>query len=357
AAPARVDVVVPAHDEAAGIAGTVRSLAAMEYPAGRFRVVVVADNCSDSTADVARAAGATVLERNDPTRRGKGHALALAFREALAGPADAVVVVDADTVASPQLLASFAERFAAGAHAVQARYGVRNAGDGWRTRLMSLAFTLFHDVRSLGRERLGLSCGLRGNGMGFSREALARVPYDAFSVVEDVEHGIQLALAGLRVEYVDEAAVQGEMPADAGASRSQRARWEGGRQALARQWRGRLLREGWRRRDPVLLDLAADLIVPPLSTLALAIVVGAAATAATAAAGWTSWAPAAIWLAALAALVIYVARGCALTGAGLRTALDLAWAPWYVLWKLALRASGAARAPRDWVRTRRASET
>jgi 1,2-diacylglycerol 3-beta-glucosyltransferase len=184
----RFQVIVPAHDEARGISQTVASLAAVDYPRDLFEIVVVADNCSDETAARARAAGARVLERFDEKLRGKGYALAHAFEASLAGGGtDAVVVVDADTVVSPNLLRAFDVRLQAGAKAVQADYAVRNPEEGWRTRLMAIAFGMFHVVRSAGRENLRLSCGLRGNGMCFATTVLREVPHDAFSVVEDLE--------------------------------------------------------------------------------------------------------------------------------------------------------------------------
>src|SRR4051812_41960945 len=136
----RFDVIVPAHDEASGIQRTVRNLLAIDYPARLFRVIVVADNCTDDTAALARAAGATVWERSSEAR-GKGFALSFAYkRSAEAGFADAVVVVDADTQASPNLLSAFAQRIERGALAVQSYDGVLNAHDSWRTRLLALGF-------------------------------------------------------------------------------------------------------------------------------------------------------------------------------------------------------------------------
>jgi 1,2-diacylglycerol 3-beta-glucosyltransferase len=331
----RFDLVVPAHDEAAGIAATVTSLLELDWPAAQRRVLVVADNCSDDTAERARAAGATVLERQDATRRGKGYALAIAFDRCLADAfADAVVVVDADTLVSPNLLRAFASRLEAGALAQQARYGVRNPEASWRTRLMALAFALFHDVRSLGRERLGLSAGLRGNGMCFAIGLLRQVPHQAFSVVEDLEYGIRLGLAGHRVHYVDEAAAVGEMPSGDRASASQRRRWEGGRAAMVRRYAGPLLGRGLLRRDAVLVDLALDLLVPPLSRLLA--VASAGSALALGLTWWMGSTPAAAWLwwASLASLGFYVARGCVVSGLGLRGVTSLAWAPLYMLWRL-----------------------
>jgi len=346
----RFDLVVPAHDEAEGIGCTVASLMALDWPATQRRVVVVADNCSDDTAARARAAGATVLERQDAGRRGKGYALSHAFEWSLAeGFADAVVVVDADTLASPNLLRAFAAHLDDGAIALQARYAVRNLEASWRTRLMALAFALVHDVRSLGRERLGLSAGLRGNGMCFTSSLLHYQPHQAFSVVEDLEYGIRIGMAGHRVRYVDEASVAGEMPAGGAAGALQRHRWEGGRAALVRRFAWPLLWRGLRRRDRIVLDLAFDLLVPPLSRLVGLALVGSALGLVLAWQGGAVPAGAWAWWTSLAALALYVARGLAVSGQGLRGVAALAWAPVFMIWKL--RAPSGA--PLAWERTPR----
>lgn len=353
----RFDVIVPAHNEASGIGATLASLFALAYPADHMRVIVVADNCTDDTAMLARNAGAIVLERQHASEKGKGYAIAHGYEASLRdGVADAVVVVDADTSVSPNLLSAFSARFVHGAEAVQAEYGVRNARDSWRTRLMVIALTMFHSVRSLGRERLGLSCGLRGNGMGFRSSLLRRVPPRAFSIVEDVEYGIALGLADTRVWYVPEAQVHGDMPASAAASRSQRERWERGRFALIRAHVPVLLRAATGRAGRVAFDLAADLLVPPLTTLGAVIgagVVVALVALARGAAGGLGVIP---WIVASVALAGYVARGAVLSGTGPRAVLDLLWAPVYALWKLTLMFRPTRRTG-DWVRTTRSDET
>ncbi len=348
----RFDIVVPAHDEENEVAQTVASLLAVDYPRERFRVLVVADNCSDRTAEMATAAGAQVLVRRDADRRGKGHALAFAFDYCLAdGFADAVVVVDADTLVDKNLLVAFAARFERGVSAVQADYGVRNSGSSWRTRLMAIALAAFHGVRSAARERLGVSCGLRGNGMAFGRGLLQSHPPVAFSVVEDLEYGIQLGYAGVRVEYVPEARVLGHMAVTEGASRSQRRRWERGRHALVREHVPALLREAWRRRDGTLLDLALDLMVPPLGQLLVVTVVGLGLSLLAVPSGVVvaAW----LWAAALLGVVVHVLRGWAFSGVGLIGLRDLLWVPVYVVWKMTLRFSDKGRRPEEWVRTSR----
>jgi cellulose synthase/poly-beta-1,6-N-acetylglucosamine synthase-like glycosyltransferase len=356
----RFDLIVPAHNESAGIAETVKSLLALDYPADLRRVLVVADNCTDDTAACAGAAGATVLVRQDATLRGKGYALKYAFDRSLADDkADAVVVVDADTVVSPNLLHAYAARFDAGAKACQAEYGVRNPNASWRTRLMVIGLATFHGVRSLGRERLGVSCGLRGNGMAFANEVISVVPHEAFSLVEDLEYGIRLARAGYAVRYVDEARVLGEMVSSEKASRSQRRRWEGGRFAMMKTHGLPLLREALARRDGMLFDMAMDVLVPPLSYLFLTLAAGTAIAMFLAMAGVPGAALGAIpWTVALGMVILYVLRGVMLSNTGLRGLLDLAYAPVYILWKVALSASGSEKKQKEaeWVRTTREDE-
>jgi 1,2-diacylglycerol 3-beta-glucosyltransferase len=350
----RFDIIVPAHNEETEIAATVASLRSIDYPRELYRVFVVADNCTDGTVARAAAAGAQVLVRTDPVNRGKGQALAFAFGKCLAEPfADFLVVVDADTLVSPNLLRAFAARFASGARVVQADYGPRNPRASWRTRVMTIALAAFHGVRSVARERLGLSCGLRGNGMGFARDVLQQHPPQAFSIVEDLEYGIDLGYAGIRVTYVDEAQVQGHMAVSERDSRSQRRRWERGRRALIRANVLPLLRGAWRRRDPVLADLAFDLIVPPIGQLALCGVAGLALSLAVRVVGPHVTVAPWLWAGSLAGLTLHVAQGWRFSRTGLRGLADLMWAPVYVIWKVTLRFADRGQTPNEWVRTRR----
>lgn len=350
----KFDVIIPAHNEEAGIARTVSNLSRVDYPAELRRIVVVADNCSDATAERAREAGATVLERQNKELRGKGYALQLAFERSLAdGFADAVVVVDADTEVTPNLLHAFGLRLEAGAQAVQAHYGVLNPHASWRTQLMTIFMALFHKVRSLGRERLGVSCGLRGNGMCFTHAIIRQVPHEAFSIVEDLEYGIRLGQAGQRVHFAWEADVLGEMVTSEKAARSQRRRWDGGRMAMTRKFGLPLLGEGLRKGDKVLVDLAMDLLVPPMSWVVLA--AGALAVASGALSLWQGHVALAMYLSAfnVLSLVLYVFRGWWMSGMGLKGLLALGRAPFYVAWKLWLMLSRSEEKKGEWVRTAR----
>jgi 1,2-diacylglycerol 3-beta-glucosyltransferase len=350
----KFDVVIPAHNEEAGISATVGSALGVDYPRRLFRVVVVADNCSDATAERALTAGSEVLVRRAPRNRGKGQALAYALDKCLTeGFADVIVVVDADTVVSDNLLSALAARFERGAAAVQADYRVGNVHSSWRTRLMNLAFTGFHSVRSLARERLGVSCGLRGNGMAFTTDTLHSVPYGAFSIVEDLEYGIALGRAGIRVEYMPEATVSAEMCHGEHNSRSQRRRWESGRSMLARRYARALLIESWHRRDRVLLDLALDLLVLPVAQVVALIFTGSAICAVASSLDRSIRLAPWLWYFSTIGVATYVGRACALSGTGLRGVLDLVWAPAYIVWKLTLPFRTKRLREHDWIRTTR----
>jgi 1,2-diacylglycerol 3-beta-glucosyltransferase len=346
------DVIVPAHDEAAVIGDVLTSLRQLDWPADGVRLWVIADNCSDATAALARAAGAEVLERHDTQRRGKGHALAVAFEASRArGWADAVVVVDADSAVSPNLLAALSARIEGGAEAMQVHHRVLNVQASWRTRLMAIAMTAFHRVRSRARERLQLSCGIRGNGWCVTHRLLLQVPYRAYSLAEDIEYGIALGLAGHRVTYVDDADVAGLMVSGEQASRSQRQRWEQGRWQLVRSRTRPLLQAAAGSGGRVCFDLALDLLVPPLSQVAINVVLlitlgGLASVWVGALQPWW-W----LGLACAGSLTLYVLRGWQLSGVGLRGLLDLLRAPYFVAWKLLLLLRSRASGP--WVRTQR----
>jgi 1,2-diacylglycerol 3-beta-glucosyltransferase len=264
----RFAVVVPAHDEEAGISRAVASLGAMGYEGG-FETIVVADNCTDATADRARAAGATVWERKDPDRPGKGQALAWAFERVLRERSGtrAVAVVDADCTATPDLLAALGRRLAAGARAVQASYVVSNPDEAPAAAARFAGFALINHVRPLGKSVLGVSCGLLGSGMAFDADLLRELPWTAFEVTEDAEYNLRLAAAGVRVEFAPEAGVASPMPTSLDAAAVQRERWAAGTMQLARGTALRMIGAGLAARDANRVHAGVELLMPPQSLL------------------------------------------------------------------------------------------
>jgi len=355
----RLLVLVPAHDEEELIGPCVASLLAQDYPPQLRRVVVVADNCGDATAEVAAAAGAEVWVRDLPQLRGKGPALRWAFdRLPDLDPApDAVVVVDADSVADPALLRELEAVFRRGHPVVQADDVLAERPGDPRATLEAAAFLLRNRVRLSGRAALGLPALLCGNGMLLARSVLARHPWTAYSLAEDAEYSLILLAAGVRIGFARRATVLAQPTPGARGMHTQSLRWDGGRLELARRWTLRLARLGLARRDLSLLVTAGELAVPPLSALATADLVGSGIGIALAAAGPIApWAVAS-WVTALCTLPLYLTVGLGGGGAPPRVAIAFLLAPWFVARKLGvywllLRGRGGRR----WVRTQRPSE-
>jgi 1,2-diacylglycerol 3-beta-glucosyltransferase len=346
----RFSVVVPARDEEASIGPTLASLAQLDYPPERREVIVIADNCADRTAEVAAAAGATVWERDDGEHGGKGAALAwaLARIQAERPQHDAVVLVDADCTASANLLTAVQARLHAGADAVQVTYGAANPDASWMAALRYASLALMNLVRPRGKAALGLSAGLFGTGMAFSRALLARRPWTAHSLVEDQEYHLAIVAEGARVEFAPEASVRSAMPTSLERARSQQLRWDAGRAELMRRYGLRLLRIGLRRRSKAQLHAALEPLIPPQSLL----LAGNAAGVVLARGG-----PAVlrrIALANAAAQIAFVVGGLTLARVPAAVWRALALAPVLVVWRLALIVRlWAGGAPARWVRTER----
>jgi len=351
APPLDLVVIVPAHDEEPGIGETLASLAACEYPAAHRRTIVIADNCSDGTAARAREFGVEVWERTDPDNRGKGHALAWALERlfAEAQPPDAVVMVDADCTVSANLLAACARHLADGAEAIQVDYVAGNPEDSPTAALRFAGFALADTVRFLGKERLGLSCGLVGTGMAFPRRVLEEVPWTVTGLMEDGEYHMRLVLEGTRTRFVPEAWVSQPVPTSMRASSEQQARWEKGKLDMIRAWTPRLLGSGIARQDPVRIHAGLECLVPPQSVLALGGLGGALLGAALRRPRLL-----ALSLLTLGGQTAFVLGGLRLVRAPASVYRALLTAPVLIASKLALYLRLArGRGPSGWVRTER----
>ncbi len=345
-----IAVLVPAHDEEAVVSAAVEALTAQRYPARRREVVVIADNCTDATAAVAAAAGATVWERYEPALRGKGQALAWALERLWAQRpmVDAVAVVDADCIASPNLCVEIDRTLRGGARAMQARYVVSNPDASPTAALRWAGFGLMHVVRPRGKRRLGLSCGLFGTGMALRADLLHDRPWTAFSVTEDAEYHLRLVAGGDAVVFAERAAVASSMPTTVAGARAQQLRWETGNVRLVRRSVG-LLVQGVLARDAVRIGAALDRLVPPQSALLTC----------TALAGGGGLVLRSRSIATCAALTaggqaIYVVGGLASLRAPASVWLSLASAPRLVAGKLAQGGRiGVGRGAGEWVRTAR----
>lgn len=349
--PPKIAVVIPAHNEEAGIAATIASVRRCRYPAAAYEIMVIADNCTDRTAAVAQAAGATVWVRHDPARRGKGQALDWFLRQwGEASQAYAITaLIDADTVVAPDFLREIAASLAhSEVQVVQGFYGVANPLENWRTALATAALCVFHHLRPAGRNRLGGSAGLKGNGMAFRTALLRHYGWPAHSIVEDLEFSLLLLRDQILVHYNPDAAVYGEMARTRQQAGVQRRRWESGRWQMVRTYARQLLRQGWQERQVALLDGFLDLATPPLALLV-------AATGGLWLLGLLFFPVYAFlpgWC--LLGLAAYVMAGLWLKKAPLRVWLYLGAAPLFILWKLPIHiASLVRRSTTVWQRTPR----
>jgi hypothetical protein len=267
----RFAVLIPAHNEEVLLGVTLTSLAEQTYPRSGYQVIVIADNCTDRTAEIAASASDVwVYIRSDTSNPGKGQALRWAFErlQAAGHTFDAFFVIDADSRVASDALRYLAREIAGGAQAVQILDAVLNGDEAPSATVRWLALTLKNYLIPLGRTALGGSAPLLGNGMCFTSELLERYPWRASAPAEDAEYYLTLVQAGVRVRFVAEASVRSHMPTTFGQMRTQDVRWETRpprhHEHLIRL---RLLRDGLRQRDVVRLEALASSLIPPLSLL------------------------------------------------------------------------------------------
>lgn len=346
----RFIIMVPAHNEERLLPQLLQNLQALDYPPELYRVHVVADNCEDRTAELGRAEGALVHERSDATLRGKGYALAWLLERIWASNEahDAIVILDADSVVSPNFLRIMDTRLARGERVIQAYYAVKQPEGAWSVGLRAVALILLHYLRPQGRVVLGGSTGLKGNGMVFAAAIVRQHRWSA-SLTEDIEYHMELILAGERATFAPDALVLAEMPDSLRAAQSQNERWERGRMEMIRRFVPKLLGQALRRRSFLLFDAAIEQLIPPFSVLAgLSLLFGLTVI--------FMPSPISVGLASFIILgqIIYVFSGLLLARAPRNIYLALLFAPIFIVWKLwlYLRLLLGIK-PSSWVRTSR----
>ena len=262
----RTVVLIPAHDEQLVIEHTLQAIISTLSAADR--VLVVADNCTDRTAELARRAGAEVVERNDPRRRGKGYALQRGFRQMADDSPDVVVVIDADCLPEPGAIDLLAHRAWRERRPVQARNLTdRRLANGPIEAVSIFGNRVTNLIRPLGLIRLGAPCRMTGTGMAIPWPLVKEADPAGGNLVEDMQLGIDLALRGHLPLFCPEAGVSSAMPESDRAFASQRTRWEHGHLHTALRQVPRLLWAALRRRSWPLMAMAVDLSIPPLTLL------------------------------------------------------------------------------------------
>ena len=261
-------VLVPSHDEELHIGATAAHLLAEISPADRL--IVIADNCTDATAQIAADQGAEVLVRTDTKARGKSHALAYALQKIAEDSRQIVLIVDADCRVSQGALRQLADQVDKTQAPAQAMYLFQKGEQGGDTQALS-AFSLHfrNQIRPLGQSRIGLPCQLLGSGMAFRREALSDVHVNNLALAEDTQLGIDLVLAGHAPYYCETAVVTTLVPQREESHVGQRTRWEHGYLMSMLTQIPRLLLASVKQRSAIPLWVALDMSVPPLAFLLL----------------------------------------------------------------------------------------
>lgn len=349
----RTTILMPAHNEAAGIGAIIAALA--PQLSARVRLLVVADNCSDETAALARQAGAQVLERQDTSLRGKGHALAFGRDWLRSDPPDAVVVLDADCVTEAGAIAALSHAAIETGRPVQGCYLLRSTpDDGPMVQISNFAFLVKNKVRQRGDARLGAPAILGGTGMAFPWALFADAPLATSDLVEDLALGIDFARRGHAPRFLEEAMIW-SAPTGTADTLTQRTRWEHGFVGTALNRALPLLLEGLGKGRPALSWLGLHLLVPPLALLVC--LTGVALVACTlltllGAAGC----PALACLSALAIIAILLAINWARSGREAVSGPTLARIPLYLLWKIPVYLKLVRKRESEWVRTKRTGE-
>ncbi len=344
-------VLIPAHDEAMLLPQTLEAL--LPQLAGGDRVVVVADNCTDATAEVARSWGVEVVERHDPEHRGKGYAIRTGLNYLATDPPELVLLLDADCTAARGAVEHLRAAVQRTGCAVQAAYRLEAPGPASpRSELSQCAITVKNLVRPLGLARLGLPCLLTGSGMAFPWPVLREASICGAHLVEDMQLSVDVLLAGRGPLFCHEAQVTSTLPSAGEAARTQRTRWEHGHLLTLVTQTPRLARAALRELRPALLIAALDLAIPPLSLLALSWLAVTALSTAVAMQGGNVLPAALLATVGAAALLTMLAawRRHEPRPIGWRALLAI---PLYVLGKAPIYLAFLVRRQQAWVRTAR----
>jgi cellulose synthase/poly-beta-1,6-N-acetylglucosamine synthase-like glycosyltransferase len=359
-------ILVPAHNEESLLPQLLSSIREIDYPPSMYATYVIADNCIDRTAEIARRVDAQVLERFNSNLVGKGYALQWALNKIWDNGVqhDAVLILDADSTISPNFLRVMDARLSGGERIIQGYYAASNPDRAWSVGLRYAALTAVHYLRPQGKMVLGGSAGLKGNGMVFAADILKQYPWPA-SLTEDIEYHLQLILAGEKVAFAPDAIVRAEMPVTLGDSHSQNVRWERGRLEMVKRYFPELLRNALSKRSVIPLDAAIEQAVPPLSiltgtsVLTLLMAIGTdlltqRGHVTKGSFGKTFSSQTAIGTGIVASQLIYVLSALVLAKAPRSVYRNLLYTPFFVFWKLWVYARVVLGLDRQgWIRTRR----
>ena len=260
-------VIVAAHNEHNVVGQLIKNLHDLNYPKELYDIYVIADNCSDDTAAIARAEGAIVCERFDEQRKSKGYALEWMFERLFKMERDgkiydAVAIFDADNLVHPQFLMEMNNRLLKGDRIIQGFLDAKNPYDTWVAGTFAIAFWVIDHVSHLAKTNIGLSAVLGGTGMCITIDVLKKYGWRATCLTEDMEFTMKSLAEGIKTTWAHDAIVYDEKPLTFAQSWTQRKRWAQGQFDVAHRFIPKMLVEGWRRRDIRIWDGCIYLLQP-----------------------------------------------------------------------------------------------
>ena len=238
----RFMAIIPAHNEAAVVGNLVESLRKQDYPKELYDIYVIADNCTDNTAEIARNAGAIVFERFDEEKKTKGFALQwfLAQKIEEDAPYDAFCVFDADNVADKNFLNAMNKKLCQGENVVQGYRDIKNPTDNWITAGYAIFYWMMNRFYHLARYNLGLSPLLNGTGFMVRFDIIKPTGWDTKTLTEDIEFSLKNIIEGRKLGWATDAIVYDEQPTSFKQSWKQRERWTVGHIQCMKEYTGLL---------------------------------------------------------------------------------------------------------------------
>ncbi len=344
-------ILVPAHDEEKGLPETIKSLGELR-PTGKLEIVVIADNCSDKTAEVAENLGAVVLERHNISQRGKGYALEYALTQIDLTAFHAVAVIDADTRVDPNLLEAMAVSFLDGAGAVQVSNEFAVSGDSPLAYLQQTANMAENAFYYQGRAALGLPVLLRGTGMAISTRVLKAYPWTCHTVTEDIDYAVNLIRNNVHIDFTRAGRIVSAATTNYAQAYSQKQRWAAGAFNLIIDKAILLFWEGLSHGNLKLTELAWSFLTLSRPTL---IFIGFIPLILAALLPGGQGIVYALWsLSIMASLVLYLLGGIFFVENKSRAFRAVLHAPFFGLWLVWLQIKTLfSRRKLDWVRTER----
>ncbi len=330
--PLNLGVIIPAYNEERQLYTTIQHIKECDYPRELLQIIVIADNCSDRTADAARWAGAQVVERYDDHNRGKGQAIDwfLQTFQSMYQHLDGLCFVDADVQPDRNMFRELSASLShPEVHVVQGFNGVANPFDSWRTALNTAAFNVFNHLRMAGNERIFGSSFLRGLGMAFETSLLQKYGWPAHSIIEDTEFTLMLSRDNIAVHYNPAAIITSEMASSRAQANQQRKRWEGGRFILAAKVLPRLFKNISTGNVRYVHNFM-DLLIPPLSLQVILLLIWFGVSL------LLGQNHLYLFLLFLGVVTIYVASGQLQRRASIKLWGYLVTAPLFILWKVLL---------------------